>query len=87
MHRSYSMQDGGKVWGMGVPVHDGRDVYAAINILMLRSACSGSTAARNASSQLGVSHSRSISSMTQIQLTTPSRVAGLTGPLPTGVPR
>jgi IclR family mhp operon transcriptional activator len=41
MRRSYSMQEyGGKVWSMAVPVHDGQNVYAAINILMLRNACS-----------------------------------------------
>jgi IclR family transcriptional regulator, mhp operon transcriptional activator len=40
MHRTYSMQEyGGKVWGMAVPVRDGQNVYAAINILMLRTAC------------------------------------------------
>jgi IclR family mhp operon transcriptional activator len=41
MHRSYSMQEyGGKIWGIAAPVHDGLHVYAAINILMLKSACS-----------------------------------------------
>jgi IclR family mhp operon transcriptional activator len=41
MHRSYSMQEyGGKVWAMGAPVHDGQNVYAGINIMMLKSACS-----------------------------------------------
>jgi len=41
MHRSYSMQEyGGKVWGMAVPVRDAQNVYAAINILILRNACS-----------------------------------------------
>ncbi len=39
MHRSYSMQEyNGKVWGMAVPIHDGRNLFAAINILMLRNA-------------------------------------------------
>jgi IclR family mhp operon transcriptional activator len=41
MNRTHSLQEyGGKVWGMAVPVHDGQYVYAAINILMLRSVCS-----------------------------------------------
>jgi IclR family transcriptional regulator, mhp operon transcriptional activator len=41
MNRSYSMQEyGGKVWDLAVPVHDGQHIYASINILMLRNACS-----------------------------------------------
>jgi len=41
MNRSYSIQEyGGKVWDMAVPVYDRQHIYASINILMLRNACS-----------------------------------------------
>ena len=41
MHSSYSIQEyGGKVWGMAVPICDQSHVYASINLLVLRSACS-----------------------------------------------
>jgi IclR family mhp operon transcriptional activator len=47
MNRSYSMQEyGGKVWDMAVPVQDGQHIYASINILMLRNACSEQDAIR-----------------------------------------
>lgn len=39
MDRSYSEQEyNGKIWGMAVPVRDHKNVYAAINILMLKNA-------------------------------------------------
>lgn len=45
MHRSHSQQEyGGKVWGMAAPVHDGRFVYGAVDILLLRSASSEAAA-------------------------------------------
>lgn len=45
MHRSHSQQEyAGKVWGFAVPVHDGRFVYAAVDILFLRSASSDAVA-------------------------------------------
>jgi IclR family mhp operon transcriptional activator len=41
MHQSYSEEEyDGKIWGMAVPVRDERYVYGAVNILMLKNACS-----------------------------------------------